>query len=124
VYQAEGVHVMLDIQSGDSVLLNEPQYLLKIMAAAAEMVGATVLSRHYHRFEPNGVTAVLILSESHISIHTYPEKGVAFVDAFTCGSIDPMPAIEYIHRMLADAESGKSGQVRAVRRGKIEEAKL
>ena len=60
----------------------------KLMAAlkrAAKASGATILNAVEHVFPPNGFTAVLLLSESHASIHTYPEHGACFVDLFTCG---------------------------------------
>lgn len=59
------------------------------MVEIARQLGATVLSSSSHKFEPQGVTAILLLSESHISIHTWPEKRFATCDIFTCGSCIP-----------------------------------
>jgi S-adenosylmethionine decarboxylase proenzyme len=55
------------------------------MDEAVKASGATILNRTYYIFPPNGMTLVYLLSESHASIHTYPEKGACFVDLFTCG---------------------------------------
>jgi len=60
---------------------------------AANMMGLSVLGAAKHEFYPQGLTAVVLLSESHISIHTYPEQGYAYVDAFTCGDVDPRAVI-------------------------------
>jgi S-adenosylmethionine decarboxylase len=59
--------------------------LLKAMDEAVKASGASILNRTFHIFPPNGLTAVYLLSESHASIHTYPEYGACFVDLFTCG---------------------------------------
>ena len=60
-----------------------------VMERAAREGGATVLNAYCHRFTPQGVTVLLALSESHASIHTYPEYGACMVDVFTCGGVDP-----------------------------------
>ena len=68
---------------------------------AAERMGATVISHHSHRFEPIGVSVVLILAESHLSLHSWPEHGIASMDVFTCGtSIDPSGARDYLSKRL------------------------
>jgi len=59
--------------------------MLAAMDEAVNSSGATILNRTQHVFEPNGLTVVYLLSESHASIHTYPEYGACFVDLFTCG---------------------------------------
>jgi S-adenosylmethionine decarboxylase proenzyme len=59
--------------------------MLAAMDRAVEASGATILNRTHHVFPPDGLTAVYLLSESHASIHTYPEFGACFVDLFTCG---------------------------------------
>lgn len=66
---------------------------------AANDLGLSVLGSTKHEFYPQGLTAVVLLSESHISIHTYPEEGYAYVDAFTCGDIDPRRVIGALCRM-------------------------
>jgi S-adenosylmethionine decarboxylase len=68
------------------------------MREAAELAGASVLHCHTHRFAPQGITVVLTLSESHASLHTYPEHGVYMADVFTCGDVKPARAMEHIVR--------------------------
>ena len=67
---------------------------------AAEACGAHVLQTMSHHFNPQGVTAICLLSESHISIHTWPEKGEAAVDVFTCGDSEPKIACDIIIQQL------------------------
>lgn len=56
------------------------------MRLAAKAIDATVLSGHFHQFEPHGVSGVLVISESHFAVHTWPELGYAAIDLFTCGA--------------------------------------
>ena len=66
------------------------------MEEAAVEAGATVLHTFLHPFQPQGVSGVVVLAESHISIHTWPEKGVATLDIFMCGKADPKIAALYL----------------------------
>lgn len=99
-YRPVGRHVTLDIRGVKPELLDDADFLLDVLRTAAAEAGVTVLQESHHKFEPQGVTAFLLLSESHLSIHTYPEHGVAFIDAFTCGQADPLPAVDYIRLAL------------------------
>ena len=91
-----GVHVIADLCSCDAGLLNDPVFIEKMLKDATKAAGATEIRTIVHTFNPVGVTGVTVLAESHISIHTWPEKGVATVDAFTCGKTDPQKAIDFI----------------------------
>jgi S-adenosylmethionine decarboxylase len=85
-----------------------------LLRAAAEAAGATILHGHFHSFGPRqGVTGVLLLAESHISIHTWPEYGFAAADIFMCGDAAPQLALEVIERALAPA----SRIVKTIERG-------
>ena len=67
-----------------------------MMVAAAKAANATIMESAFHRFEPQGVSGTVILAESHLSIHTWPEKGYAAMDFYTCGDhTDPWLACEY-----------------------------
>ena len=71
------------------------------MVEAAEVCGATVLSVQSKQFEPQGATVLVMLSESHLSIHTYPERGFAALDCYTCGeTVDPQLAIDFMVSVL------------------------
>ena len=72
-----------------------------MMNAAATAARATIMESAFHRFEPQGVSGTVILAESHLSIHTWPEKGYAAMDFYTCGDhTDPWLACEYAARAL------------------------
>ncbi len=74
--------------------LDDPELIEKSLRDAAEAAGATILHGHFHHFTPNGgVSGVLVLAESHISIHTWPERSFAAVDVFMCGACDPLKTL-------------------------------
>ena len=78
--------------------LCDPDYIDRALREAAEAANATILHGHFHHFSPNGgVSGVLVLAESHISIHTWPERDFASIDIFMCGACDPydsLPALK------------------------------
>jgi S-adenosylmethionine decarboxylase len=105
-YSTFGRHVAMDAWGVDFDLLNDASLLEKHMKAAAEKSGATVLSSQAKAFDPQGATVLVLLSESHISIHTYPEKGFAALDCYTCGyEVDPMVAIEHMLEVLKPTQT-------------------
>ncbi|NQX69163.1 adenosylmethionine decarboxylase [Paenibacillus alba] len=94
-YSTYGRHVAVDAWGVAFAHLNSADLLCKQMVQAAEASGATILSIQSKQFEPQGATVLLLLSESHMSIHTYPEKGFAALDCYTCGeTVDPQVAIQ------------------------------
>jgi S-adenosylmethionine decarboxylase len=88
-HAARGRHLLLTLSGCPPARLDNHAALEALVRAAAEATGATVLQVASHHFEPYGVTALALLAESHASLHTYPEQGVAFWDCFTCGTCDP-----------------------------------
>ncbi|MCR8846224.1 adenosylmethionine decarboxylase [Paenibacillus sp. SC116] len=100
-YSTFGRHVAVDTWGVDFDLLNNADYLQSQLVEAAEACGATVLSVQSKQFEPQGATVLVLLSESHLSIHTYPERGFAAIDCYTCGeTVDPQLAIDYLVSVL------------------------
>ena len=100
-YSTFGRHVAVDAWGVDFKLLNNAEWLQTHMVEAAEVSGATVLSVQAKKFDPQGATVLVLLSESHLSIHTYPEKGFAAIDCYTCGeTVDPQTAIDYMISVL------------------------
>ena len=85
VSDAVGKHCILELYDCDSSRLDDEAFLRDTITTAAKRAGATLLNLITHRFEPQGVTGLALLAESHISIHTWPESGYAAVDVFTCG---------------------------------------
>ena len=78
-----GRHILAEFFECDSNVLNNPQLVEKYMLEAALECGATVVNKCFHLFMPHGVSGVVIISESHLAIHTWPEYGYAAVDLFT-----------------------------------------
>ena len=80
-----GKHYILELYDCDKNKLNDEAFIRTTITSAAKISGATLINLMIHRFIPQGVTALALLAESHISIHTWPEKGYGAVDVFTCG---------------------------------------
>lgn len=94
---ALGRHVLAELFHCDTEILNDAERVEQIMVEAALKAGAEVREVAVHQFSPQGVSGVVVISESHIAIHTWPELGYAAVDVFTCGtSVDPWDACHYI----------------------------
>lgn len=109
-----GSHVLADISGSDSPLLNDGEALESLLRRASEAAGATVLTAHHHAFEPQGVTAIVVLAESHVSVHTWPEWGGATLDAYTCGAADPEHLIDLVIAELAPANVRRATVPRTV----------
>lgn len=109
VYQTIGSHIILDMWGVDFDLLNNVDGLEGKMYDAALSSGAGVLGVQSEGFVPQGCTVLLLLSESHFSIHTYPERNYASIDCYTCGSsVNPKIAIDaMIHFLQPQKVHGK-----------------
>jgi S-adenosylmethionine decarboxylase len=109
VYEGSGAigrHCIFELQDGNPNLLDNEDFIKEALTKAADAAGAILLGIVSHKFEPQGVTAIALLSESHISIHSYPEYGYAAVDAFTCGEhTNPESACRSLKKSL-EAKSG------------------
>ena len=94
-------HVLFTLYDCNSNLLNDEEYIRQLLYDTTHVMGATFINTHTHKFEPQGVTAVTLLAESHISIHTWPEDGMAVCDVFTCGeTATPENGVEYMKEQL------------------------
>ncbi len=92
-----GKHLLLELKDCDRRLLNDLGFLKGILLTAASEAGATVLGESFHQFEPQGVSGVVIIAESHLFIHTWPQYGYAAIDIFTCGnSVHPEKAAQML----------------------------
>ena len=95
--KALGKHLLLELNGCDHKLLNDISFIKETMLAAAKASGATVLGESFHQFSPQGVSGVIIIAESHLTMHTWPEHGYAGVDIFTCGTrVKPEKAAKVI----------------------------
>lgn len=114
-YSTFGRHVAVDTWGVNFDLLNNAQLLEAHLVEAAEACGATVLSVQSKQFDPQGATVLVMLSESHLSIHTYPERGFAAIDCYTCGeTVDPQLAINYLVSMLKPEQTYAKKLVRGL----------
>ncbi len=98
--RTEGRHIIMDASGCNPETLNNLEVLKQILVDAAERANATVLNVAFHHFTPQGVSGVVVISESHLSIHTWPEYGYAALDFYTCGDADPKLACEYVAEKL------------------------
>ena len=98
-------HLLLELYKCDCEKLNDESFLRCILNKAAKLANATVLNLISNKFEPQGVTAIALLAESHISIHTWPESNYSAVDIFTCGqNMMPKLASQYLIESLMAKE--------------------
>ena len=98
-------HLLLELYRCDCEKLNDESFLRCTLNRAAKLAKATVLNLISNKFEPQGVTAIALLAESHISIHTWPESNYSAVDIFTCGrNMLPELASQYLIRALKAEE--------------------
>jgi len=111
---ALGKHLLLELKDCDREVLNDLSSLKGMLQAAASEAGATVLGESFHQFSPYGVSGAIIIAESHLFIHTWPELGYAAVDIFTCGnSVRPEKAAQKLIRELG----AKSHSILEIKRG-------
>ncbi|MEY4771201.1 adenosylmethionine decarboxylase [Vulcanococcus sp.] len=99
-----GKHCILELYQCRGDRLDDEAFLRSSITQAVQQAGATLLQLISHRFSPQGVTALALLAESHLSIHTWPESGYAAVDVFTCGD-HTMPE-RACQRLIADLQAG------------------
>ena len=96
-----GRHILVEMYRCDKTSLNDPVYLEETLSHAAHLAGASIVSRTFHHFAPYGVSGVIVISESHLTIHTWPEYGYASLDLYTCGNdTDSRKAFDYIHSKI------------------------
>ena len=95
-----GHHLIIDLWEAEG--LDDTARIEAAMREAVKAAGATLLHIHLHTFTPNGgVSGVAVLAESHISVHTWPEKGYAAFDVFMCGDAEPKKALKVLERAFA-----------------------
>ena len=98
-------HFLLELYRCDTEKLDDESFLRCTLNRAAKLANATVLNLISNKFEPQGVTAIALLAESHISIHTWPESNYSAADIFTCGrNMSPEIASQYLIEALKAEE--------------------
>lgn len=95
--QPLGKHYLIEVSGCAPHVLDDMEKIKTIMLEAALKANAEVKEAIFHRFSPFGISGVVVISESHVAIHTWPEYGYAAVDIYTCGQeAEPLKALEYI----------------------------
>jgi S-adenosylmethionine decarboxylase len=108
-----GTHLLIDLWGASN--LADPEHIDRALRTAAEAAGATILHGHFHHFSPNGgVSGVLVLAESHISIHTWPERDFAAIDIFMCGACNPYHGIPALKEAFKPASINLGEQRRGL----------
>ena len=103
---ALGRHLLLELKDCNREVLNDLDFLKDCLRDTAEKIGATVVNECYYQFTPHGISGVVIIAESHLCIHTWPEHNYAAVDIFTCGdSIKPEHAVKPLVERLGARDS-------------------
>lgn len=97
---------MVELYDCDSAILNDVEFIRREMQEAAVRCGATVVQNVFHQFNPHGISGVVVIAESHLAIHTWPEYGYAALDLFTCGEeINPEIAFDYLEKKFKAGSS-------------------
>lgn len=111
-----GRHIIVEYYDCAPEILNDVTVIQESMEGAAEKAGATIINSTFHHFSPYGVSGVVVIEESHLAIHTWPEYGYASVDLFTCGeSVDPWVSYQY----LKEAFEAGHGSAVELKRGEM-----
>jgi S-adenosylmethionine decarboxylase len=105
-----GVHLIVDLYEAEH--LNDIDHIEATLRHCVEAARATLLHIHLHHFQPNGVSGVAVLAESHISIHTWPEAGYAALDVFMCGSANPDACVPVLREAFRAKRVGVSELLR------------
>lgn len=114
-----GTHLFVDLW--DVARIDDADLLHATIVEAVSACGATMLDLRLHQFEPAGITAVAMISESHLSLHTWPEESYVAVDIFTCGTIDPLRAVPVLRRRLMPGRIGVAEHRRGYRHSTTED---
>jgi spermidine synthase len=112
---ALGNHILVEFMNCDPHIMNDVAGIERDMVAAAQKAGATVINSTFHHFSPWGVSGVVVIQESHLAIHTWPEYGYAAVDLFTCGEMDAWISFDH----LKDCFKSQSYSAIEMKRGSV-----
>ena len=107
-------HTLLELHGCDCALLQKAESLKPTLVEAVRQGGGTIVTEIFHNFSPHGVSGVIVIAESHVAIHTWPERGYAAVDIFSCSlSLDQ----ELIQRLISTALRASRVEQRVIDRG-------
>ena len=101
-----GIQLMAELWECKEEWIDDPAKVEETLVKAAEKSGAEIIGSMFHEFEPQGVSGVVVISESHLTIHTWPEHAYAAIDIFTCGEhVDPWEALEVLAKEFGAEET-------------------
>jgi spermidine synthase len=112
---ALGNHILVEFMNCEPHIMNDVAAIERDMVGAAQKAGATVINSTFHHFSPYGVSGVVVIQESHLAIHTWPEYGYAAVDLFTCGEMDAWISFDF----LKECFGAKSYSAIEMKRGSV-----
>ncbi|SFT73472.1 spermidine synthase [Lishizhenia tianjinensis] len=112
---ALGNHILVEFMGCSPEIMNDVSAIERDMVGAAQKAGATVINSTFHHFNPYGVSGVVVIQESHLAIHTWPEYGYAAVDLFTCGEMDAWISFDF----LKDCFQAKNYSALEMKRGSV-----
>ena len=114
---ALGTHLLIEFYNCDRKVLDDEKSMEGLFINAARKAKATVVEQVFHKFSPHGVSGVVVISESHLAVHTWPEYGYAAVDIFTCGTeIDPWVA----QKVIRDGLKAENTTALEMKRGSLQ----
>ena len=112
-----GRHIILELYGVAFNMLNDVYEMERVMTEAVRISGATIIRPFFHKFSPQGISGIIVVAESHFSIHTWPEYGYAAVDFFTCGD---QIRFDVAVKFIKDSLKAVSIQVMEIRRGTLD----
>ena len=112
---ALGKHILAEYFGCDTSILNNLKLLEQSMLKAVMKSGATIIDSTFHQFSPQGVSGVVVIAESHMAMHTWPEYCYAAVDFFTCGNrVDPYKSFDFMNEILKPEKSSTKELMRGI----------
>ncbi len=112
---ALGKHVLIELYNCDVEIIKNHEMIQEIMNEAAKVAGCTIVNSLFHKFNPYGVSGAVIVQESHLTIHTWPEYGYVAIDIFVCGNdVYPFKAQKYLENMLKSTKSESTELFRGI----------
>lgn len=100
-----GIHLIADFFECDSSVINNAEFVEKIMTESVIISGATIIKPFFHRFSPQGISGIIVVAESHFAIHTWPEHSAVAVDIFSCGEFNYLAALNLINKKIKSKKS-------------------
>ena len=115
-----GEHYIIELYKCNPGILDNLEVISETLLDAAKQAGATIIDDRFHKFSPQGVSGVVVIAESHLSIHTWPELGYAALDLFTCShDLDIQAAIAMLKRVFESEDV----DVKYIKRGILNPAR-